>query len=368
MSTVADTAKDTLVERFGLKALVESCLVLEEGVAGTKDVDIGMMAGAGIMPGPLSRADEQGLDEVLEALERARVGVGRGLHAARPPAPARGAGPARAGSRARASSPTRSADDGQSRETVQLETRGDVAIVWLNRPPANPLSPQLMTRARRALAGARRQRARGRDRVLQHLRLLGGRGHQGVHQDGSRQGGRRAARGGARADAVDGALVHGHDRLGQLARLRRRLRARDGVRLPDRRRVRDVRAAGDQPGDHPRLRRHAAAAAARRRGQGARDEPRRGSDRRRRGAPVGPREPDRARPRAVRRLAGLGAQDGRAGAARGRADQVGVAPRRSRRGAQGGGGGLRDGLRLGGRQGGHLGVPRRSARPRFAGK
>src|SRR5205807_2433561 len=35
-------------------------------------------------------------------------------------------------------------DEGQSRETVALETRGDVAIVWLNRPPANPLSPQVI--------------------------------------------------------------------------------------------------------------------------------------------------------------------------------------------------------------------------------
>ena len=35
-------------------------------------------------------------------------------------------------------------DDGQSRETIALETRGDIAIVWLNRPPANPLSPQVI--------------------------------------------------------------------------------------------------------------------------------------------------------------------------------------------------------------------------------
>ena len=31
---------------------------------------------------------------------------------------------------------------GDQRETVLLETRGDIAIAWLNRPPANPLSPQ----------------------------------------------------------------------------------------------------------------------------------------------------------------------------------------------------------------------------------
>src|SRR5881392_2162315 len=73
MSTVdSGSTTATLVERYSLKALVESCLVLEEGVAGIKDIDIGMMAGAGIMPGPFARADEQGLDEVLQALEHAQ--------------------------------------------------------------------------------------------------------------------------------------------------------------------------------------------------------------------------------------------------------------------------------------------------------
>src|SRR5881227_385120 len=74
MSTASTTspALDTLVERSGLKTLVEACLVLEEGIAGVKDIDIGMMAGAGILPGPFARADEQGLDEVLPALERAQ--------------------------------------------------------------------------------------------------------------------------------------------------------------------------------------------------------------------------------------------------------------------------------------------------------
>src|SRR3954451_6654837 len=73
MSTATESATGTLVERFGLKALVEACLVLEEGVAGIKDIDIGMMAGAGIMPGPFARADATGLDTVLESLERAEA-------------------------------------------------------------------------------------------------------------------------------------------------------------------------------------------------------------------------------------------------------------------------------------------------------
>jgi enoyl-CoA hydratase / 3-hydroxyacyl-CoA dehydrogenase len=143
MSTTADKATDTLVERFGLKAIVESCLVVEEGVAGTKDVDLGMMAGAGIMPGPLSRADEQGLDSVLEALERAQSEWGEGFE---PPALLRRlVAQGRVGKKAgQGFFPYPRPDEGQERETVLLETRGDVAIVWLNRPPANPISPQLV--------------------------------------------------------------------------------------------------------------------------------------------------------------------------------------------------------------------------------
>src|SRR4051812_9774691 len=73
MSTTTDQsdATGTLVERLSLKTIVESCLVLEDGIAALKDIEIGMMMGAGILPGPFTRADEQGLDEVLAALERA---------------------------------------------------------------------------------------------------------------------------------------------------------------------------------------------------------------------------------------------------------------------------------------------------------
>src|SRR3954451_24765621 len=79
MSTATESAAGTLVERFGLKTLVEACLVLEDGIAGIKDIDIGMMAGAGILPGPFARADERGLDDVLEALQRAEREWGEGF-------------------------------------------------------------------------------------------------------------------------------------------------------------------------------------------------------------------------------------------------------------------------------------------------
>jgi enoyl-CoA hydratase/3-hydroxyacyl-CoA dehydrogenase len=139
-----ETQQATLVERFGLKALVESCLVLEEGIASVKDIEIGMMMGAGILPGPFARADERGLDDVLEALERAQSEWGEEAF----PTPVvlrRLVAQGRLGKKAgQGFFPYPQPDEGQSRETVLLETRGDIGIVWLNRPPANPLSPQVI--------------------------------------------------------------------------------------------------------------------------------------------------------------------------------------------------------------------------------
>ena len=145
MSTASQTGgvTDTLVERFSLKALVESCLVLEEGVAAAKDIEIGMMAGAGILPGPFARADEQGLDDVLAALERAQAEWGDNFEA--PMILRRLVAQGRLGKKSgQGFFPYPQPDEGQSRETVLLETRGDIGIAWLNRPPANPLSPQVI--------------------------------------------------------------------------------------------------------------------------------------------------------------------------------------------------------------------------------
>src|ERR687887_707682 len=144
MSTAASgAATETLVERFTLKALVESCLVLEEGVASVKDIEIGMMMGAGILPGPFARADERGLDDVLEALERAQTEWGEAFE---PPLILRRlVAQGRLGKKTgQGFFPYPQPDDGQDRETVLLETRDDIGIVWLNRPPANPLSPQVI--------------------------------------------------------------------------------------------------------------------------------------------------------------------------------------------------------------------------------
>ena len=50
----AATAEMTVVERFQLKAFVEAVMLVDEGVSTTKDTDLGMMMGAGILPGPLA--------------------------------------------------------------------------------------------------------------------------------------------------------------------------------------------------------------------------------------------------------------------------------------------------------------------------
>ena len=140
------TAQQTssVVERFTLKAFVEACLVLEEGVASLKDIEIGMMTGAGILPGPFARADERGLDDMLEGLGRAEAEWGEGF--APPMILRRLVAQGRLGRKSgQGFFPYPQPDPGfEQKETVLLETRGQVAIIWLNRPPANPMSPQLI--------------------------------------------------------------------------------------------------------------------------------------------------------------------------------------------------------------------------------
>lgn len=132
-----------LVERFHLKAFVEACLVFEEGIATTKDIDLGMMAGAGIIPPPLARADARGLDEVLAALERAEADWGE--HYEPPRILRRLVAQGRLGAKTgQGFFPCARPDAGQDESPVKLERRGEVAIAWLDRPPANSISPEVI--------------------------------------------------------------------------------------------------------------------------------------------------------------------------------------------------------------------------------
>ena len=148
MSTETDFDTEALVDRFTLKALVESCLVLEEGVAAMKDIDLGMMAGAGIMPPPFARADQQGLDDMLARLELAAREWGENFE---PPTILRRlVAQGRLGVKTgQGFFPYARPDAGWDESPIKLETRDRVAIAWLDRPPANSISPEVVGALRR---------------------------------------------------------------------------------------------------------------------------------------------------------------------------------------------------------------------------
>jgi len=144
MSTQADVDAATLVERFTLKALVESCLVLEEGIASMREIDLGMMAGAGIIPPPFQRADQSGLHELLDRLERAASEWGESFE---PPALLRRlVAQGRLGVKTgQGFYPYPRPDAGWDEGPVKLETHDEeIAIAWLDRPPANSISPEVV--------------------------------------------------------------------------------------------------------------------------------------------------------------------------------------------------------------------------------
>jgi enoyl-CoA hydratase / 3-hydroxyacyl-CoA dehydrogenase len=125
-----------LADRVTLKAFAEACMVLEEGVAGVRDIDLGMMMGTGMIPGPFARADQRGLDDVLAAMEAA---AGEWGEAFEPPVVlrrlvAQGRLGAKSGQGFYPYPQT--ADEGP----VKLDTRGDTAVLWLDNPPANTIS------------------------------------------------------------------------------------------------------------------------------------------------------------------------------------------------------------------------------------
>jgi enoyl-CoA hydratase / 3-hydroxyacyl-CoA dehydrogenase len=145
MSTAAEGALDAqaLLERFMLKALIEACLILEEGVASAKDIDFGIVAGGGFEQGPFARADELGLDETVARLERAAREWGEDFE---PPTILRRlVAQGRLGRMCgQGFFPYARPDAGWEERPVKLETRERVAIAWLDRPPANSISPEVV--------------------------------------------------------------------------------------------------------------------------------------------------------------------------------------------------------------------------------
>ena len=145
MSTpeTAPAVDEKLADRFGLKAFVESCLVLEEGIAGVRDIDLGMMMGTGMVPGPFARADFRGLDDVLAALEKAEDEWGE--HFEPPLILRRLVAQGRLGAKSgQGFYPYPQPDEGYENAVVKLDTRGDHAIAWLDNPPMKSVSPDVI--------------------------------------------------------------------------------------------------------------------------------------------------------------------------------------------------------------------------------
>jgi enoyl-CoA hydratase/3-hydroxyacyl-CoA dehydrogenase len=145
-----DAAPDAeeLVAMFTCRALIEACLLVEEGVVSVRDVDLGMMGGAGLDPRrgllpPFWKADVEGLDKMLEAMERLEE-----KHGARftPPVTLRRlVAQGRLGlASGQGFYPYPRPDEGEQPETVKLETRGQVAVAWLANLPMNAVSPQVI--------------------------------------------------------------------------------------------------------------------------------------------------------------------------------------------------------------------------------
>src|SRR5665811_696253 len=145
----ADPDIDELVEMLSLKTFLEACLVLEEGVATHRDIDFGMMAGAGLDPRrgllpPFMRADSEGLDTVLERMENAQERHGERFT---PPTILRRlVAQGRLGQKSGQGFYAYPQPDAeQPAEVVKLETRGDgVAIAWLANGQMNSISPQVI--------------------------------------------------------------------------------------------------------------------------------------------------------------------------------------------------------------------------------
>jgi enoyl-CoA hydratase / 3-hydroxyacyl-CoA dehydrogenase len=143
---------DELAELLSLRSLHEACLLLDEGVAQSRDIDVGMIAGAGLDPRrgltpPFLRADALGLDTVLERLEEAAERHGERF--APPVVLRRLVAQGRLGVKSGLGFyPYPRPDAGQEGAVVQLETRGAVAIAWLANGQMNAIAPTVVDELR----------------------------------------------------------------------------------------------------------------------------------------------------------------------------------------------------------------------------
>ena len=272
-----------LVELLSLKTLLEACLVLEEGVATHRDIDFGMMAGAGLDPRrglmpPFMKADSEGLDTLLERMENA---VERHGERFAPPTILR-----RMVAQGRLGQKTGQGfyaypqpDPEQPAEVIKLETRPDgVAIAWLANGQMNSISPQVVEDLRKVWEHVKGAGVHALVIASSNPFLYSAGADIKAFTTMDEAGGRKLIDETHALFRELGQARDRHDRRRQRARFRWRLRAGDGLRRAHRGPLRDLRPAGDQAGDHSRLRRHPAPAPPGRHQQGAGDEPGRRPD------------------------------------------------------------------------------------------
>ncbi|HWO15385.1 MAG TPA: enoyl-CoA hydratase-related protein [Solirubrobacterales bacterium] len=144
----ADPDAEELVALFTCRALIEACRLVEEGVCSVRDIDVGMMAGAGLDPRrgllpPFWKADVEGLDKVLERMEQLEEKHGERF--APPVTLRRLVAQGRLGmASGQGFYPYPQPDEGEQADTVKLETRDGVAIAWLANAPMNAVSPDVI--------------------------------------------------------------------------------------------------------------------------------------------------------------------------------------------------------------------------------
>ncbi len=141
----ADPNVEELADLIMLKSFVEACKVLEEGICTVREIDLGMMAGAGLDPRrglfpPFWKADLEGLDTILEKLEKYEESHGERF--APPRTLKRLVAQGRHGLKSGQGFYSYPQTDAEG--TVKLEKRGEVAIAWLANPPMNAISPQVI--------------------------------------------------------------------------------------------------------------------------------------------------------------------------------------------------------------------------------